>query len=69
MFGLTGPEGYQTERSYSVASEPERAGEIDLTVECIEDGEVSPYLHDVVEMGDRLKCAVPSAATSFGTCP
>jgi ferredoxin-NADP reductase len=56
---LTGPDGYQTERSYSVASEPERAGEIDLTVECIEDGEVSPYLHDVVEMGDRLEVRGP----------
>lgn len=56
---LTGPAGYQTERSYSVASEPERSGEIDLTIECIENGEVSPYLHDVVEMGDRLDVRGP----------
>ena len=56
---LTGPDGYQTERSYSVASEPERIGEIDLTVERIADGEVSPYLHDVVVRGDRLEVRGP----------
>jgi ferredoxin-NADP reductase len=56
---LTAPDGYQTERSYSVASEPERAGEIDLTVERIADGEVSPFLHDVVVVGDRLEVRGP----------
>lgn len=56
---LTAPDGYQTERSYSVASEPERMGEIDLTVERIDDGEVSPYLHDVVATGDRLEVRGP----------
>jgi ferredoxin-NADP reductase len=56
---LTAPDGYQTERSYSVASEPERVGEIDLTVERIDDGEVSPYLHDVVVTGDRLEVRGP----------
>ena len=38
---LTAEDGYQAQRSYSIASEPERRGEIDLTVERIEDGEVS----------------------------
>ena len=56
---LTAPDGYQAERSYSVASEPERRGEIDLTVERIEDGEVSPYLHDVLVVGDRLEIRGP----------
>jgi ferredoxin-NADP reductase len=56
---LSAPDGYQTERSYSVASEPERLGEIDLTVERIDDGEVSPYLHDVVVAGDRLEVRGP----------
>jgi len=37
---LTAPDGYQAERSYSIASEPERVGEVDLTVERIEDGEI-----------------------------
>ncbi len=50
---LTAPDGYQTERSYSVAWAPERVGMIDLTVERIADGEVSPYLHDVVVSGDQ----------------
>jgi ferredoxin-NADP reductase len=56
---LTAPDGYQTERSYSVASEPERLGEIDLTVERISDGEVSPYLHDVVMVGDQIEVRGP----------
>ena len=45
---LTAEDGYQAQRSYSIASEPERVGEIDLTVERIEDGEVSTYMHDVL---------------------
>ena len=49
---LTAPDGYQAQRSYSVASEPERAGEIDLTVELIQDGEVSTYMHEVLVPGD-----------------
>jgi ferredoxin-NADP reductase len=56
---LTAPDGYRTERSYSVASEPERLGEIDLTVERIDDGEVSPYLHDVLIAGDQLEVRGP----------
>jgi ferredoxin-NADP reductase len=48
-----------TKRSYSVASEPERAGEIDLTVEQIESGEVSPYLHDVLAPGDQIEVRGP----------
>ncbi len=56
---LTAPDGYQAQRSYSIASEPERAGEIDLTVEKIDDGEVSPYLHDVVVPGDQIETRGP----------
>jgi len=56
---LTAPDGYQTERSYSIASPPERLGEIDLTVERIPDGEVSPYLHDVLMPGDQLELRGP----------
>jgi ferredoxin-NADP reductase len=52
---LTAEDGYQAQRSYSIASEPERAGEIDLTVEKIDDGEVSPYLHDVLAPGDQIE--------------
>jgi ferredoxin-NADP reductase len=56
---LTAQDGYQTQRSYSIASEPEREGEVDITVERIEDGEVSTYLHDVVVKGDRLEVRGP----------
>ncbi len=56
---LTAPDGYQTERSYSVASEPERKGEIDLTVERLEGGEVSPYLDDVLVVGDQIELRGP----------
>jgi len=56
---LTAPDGYQTERSYSVASAPERVGVIELTVERIADGEVSPYLHDVLVTGDQLEVRGP----------
>src|SRR5689334_9844170 len=56
---LTAPDGYSVERSYSIASEPERTGEIDLTVERIEDGEVSAFLHDVAAVGDRIEVRGP----------
>src|SRR5919202_4801415 len=56
---LTAPDGYQAQRSYSIASAPERAGEIDLTVERLEDGEVSSYLHDVLVVGDQIEVRGP----------
>jgi len=56
---LTAEDGYQAQRSYSIASEPERAGEIDLTVERIPDGEASSYLHDVLVPGDRIEVRGP----------
>jgi ferredoxin-NADP reductase len=56
---LTAEDGYQAQRSYSVASEPERTGEIELTVEKIDTGEVSPYLHDVLEPGDQIEVRGP----------
>jgi ferredoxin-NADP reductase len=56
---LTAADGYQAQRSYSIASEPERAGEVDLTIERITDGEVSPYMHDVLVAGDRLEARGP----------
>jgi ferredoxin-NADP reductase len=56
---LTAEDGYQAQRSYSIASEPEREGEVDITVERINDGEVSTYLHDVLVPGDRLEARGP----------
>ena len=56
---LTAEDGYSSQRSYSIASEPERTGEIDITVERIGDGEVSPYLDDTVVVGDRFEVRGP----------
>jgi ferredoxin-NADP reductase len=56
---LTAPDGYQAQRSYSIASAPERVGEIELTVERLEDGEVSTYLHDVLMVGDQIELRGP----------
>jgi len=56
---LTAADGYQAQRSYSIASPPERSGEVDLTVERIPDGEVSPYLHDVLVVGDAVEVRGP----------
>jgi ferredoxin-NADP reductase len=55
---LTAEDGYQAQRSYSIASSPERK-EVVLTVERIDDGEVSPYLTEVVSPGDRLELRGP----------
>jgi len=56
---LTAEDGYQAQRSYSIASPPAREGVVDLTVERIGDGEVSPYLHDVLVPGDRVEVRGP----------
>jgi ferredoxin-NADP reductase len=56
---LTAEDGYSAQRSYSIASEPERSGEIDITVERIRDGEVSSYLDDAVVVGDRFEVRGP----------
>ena len=56
---LTAEDGYQTQRSYSIASEPEREGQVDITVERINDGEVSTYLHDVLVPGDLIEARGP----------
>lgn len=56
---LTAPDGYQAIRSYSIASSPLDVGEVELTVDCLTDGEVSPFLHDVVEVGDELEVRGP----------
>jgi ferredoxin-NADP reductase len=55
---LTAPDGYTASRSYSVASAPDDP-ELDFTVERLEGGEVSTFLHDVVEPGDELEVRGP----------
>jgi ferredoxin-NADP reductase len=56
---LTAEDGYTASRSYSVASAPDDSGEIELTVARLPDGEVSPFLHDVVVPGDVLEVRGP----------
>jgi ferredoxin-NADP reductase len=55
---LTAEDGYQAQRSYSIASAPEEAT-LALTVERLEDGEVSPYLTDELGRGDELELRGP----------
>ena len=56
---LTAEDGYQAERSYSIASPPEETQRITLTVERLDDGEVSPYLTDELRVGDKLELRGP----------
>ena len=55
---LTAEDGYQAQRSYSIASAPEDEHLV-LTVERLEDGEVSPYLVDELRPGDQLELRGP----------
>jgi ferredoxin-NADP reductase len=55
---LTAEDGYQAQRSYSIASAPEE-DVVMLTVERLEDGEVSPYLVDELRAGDQLELRGP----------
>jgi ferredoxin-NADP reductase len=55
---LTAPDGYRAQRSYSVASAPED-GRLALTVDRLEEGEVSPYLTDELLAGDKLELRGP----------
>ena len=55
---LTAEDGYQAQRSYSIASAPED-GRVELLVERLEDGEVSPYLTDELRAGDGLELRGP----------
>lgn len=56
---LTAPDGYQAQRSYSIASSPEQRGVIELAVERLSDGEVSTYLHDILIVGDQVELRGP----------
>jgi ferredoxin-NADP reductase len=55
---LTAEDGYQAQRSYSIASAPEN-GRVELLIERLEDGEVSPYLTDEIRAGDGLELRGP----------
>jgi ferredoxin-NADP reductase len=56
---LTAPDGYTAQRSYSAATAPDEAAEFEITVERLEGGEVSSFLHDVLVVGDELDVRGP----------
>lgn len=56
---LTAPDGYSAVRSYSIASAPNSEGLVQITVERLLNGEVSPYLTQEVMVGDRLELRGP----------
>lgn len=55
---LTAEDGYQAQRSYSIAT-PEEGDLLTITVEVIEDGEVSPYLFEYLAVGDQIELRGP----------
>jgi ferredoxin-NADP reductase len=55
---LTAEDGYQAQRSYSIASAPDGT-RVELTVERLDDGEVSPYLTDELQRGDQIELRGP----------
>jgi ferredoxin-NADP reductase len=56
---LTAADGYQAQRSYSIASAPADGAKLELTVERVEGGEVSPFLHDELIVGDKFEVRGP----------
>jgi ferredoxin-NADP reductase len=55
---LTAPDGYEAQRAYSIASAPGEAL-AELVIEKLEDGEVSPYFHEVAQAGDSIEVRGP----------
>jgi ferredoxin-NADP reductase len=56
---LVAADGYEAQRSYSIASAPERPEAIELAIERLQDGEVSPFFHDEVRVGDEIELRGP----------
>jgi glycine betaine catabolism B len=61
LLRLTAPDGYRAQRSYSIASAPGpgRAEELELAIERLDDGEVSPFMHDVAQVDDEIELGGP----------
>ncbi len=56
---LTAEDGYQAQRSYSISSGPDGSPQLEITVERVDDGEVSPFLLDELREGDRIELRGP----------
>jgi ferredoxin-NADP reductase len=61
LLRLTAPDGYRAQRSYSIASAPGpgRTEELELAIERLDDGEVSPFMHDIAQVGDEIELGGP----------
>jgi glycine betaine catabolism B len=60
LLRLTAPDGYRAQRSYSIASAPElKTEELELAIERLDDGEVSPFMHDTAQVGDEIELGGP----------
>ncbi|MFG1180146.1 Ferredoxin-NADP reductase [Bosea sp. CRIB-10] len=56
---LTAPDGYSAMRSYSIASSAVSSPTVELAIERLPDGEVSPFFHDVAAIGDEIELRGP----------
>jgi glycine betaine catabolism B len=56
---LTAPDGYRAQRSYSIASAPDNPEALELAIERLDDGEVSPFMHDSAQVGDEIELGGP----------
>lgn len=56
---LTAPNGYRAQRPYSIASAPERPENLELAIEKLATGEVSPFFHEVARVGDEIELRGP----------
>jgi ferredoxin-NADP reductase len=56
---LTAPNGYRAQRAYSIASAPEDRNSLELAIEKLDTGEVSPFFHEVAQVGDEIELRGP----------
>ena len=66
---LTAPDLYQAERSYSIALAPHSQTGLELVIERLDDGDVSPFFHDVAEVGDDIELRGPIGGHFVGRSP
>jgi ferredoxin-NADP reductase len=61
LLRLTAPNGYRAQRSYSIASAPGsgKTETVELAIEKLDGGEVSPFMHDVAQLGDEIELGGP----------
>lgn len=61
LLRLTAPDDYRAQRSYSIASAPgsHKTEELELTIERLDDSEISPFMHDAAQVGDEIELGGP----------